>query len=501
MQFYDIADYEGDEERVIAGAQDNGINFKTTNTTTWNNASNSGDGMDCMIDPSTPARFYGASQQSLRRRNSATETWTNITPASACPNQPQFDIHIDMDLTNTDRIYFGDGCGISRSDDRGSSWTSLNNGFVVGGSRMIKLGVDDPSVLYAATLSALSVTFNATSGTPTWSNRTPSGSPINITDITVNPANSDEVAVCMAGFSNGNKVFISDDAGSNWTNISGSLPNIPMNCIEWAPGSNNGLYVGADVGVYYRDDDLGDWVPHRNGLPHTPITDLEIHEATGKLRAGTFGRGMWESPLYVTCAENVLLTAPLPVSGIFLGPEGPGYVYHKASNNLSSNKIIDGGVGTNVTYQAGHMVALTTGFVAAENSIFRAFNSPCDHFIPNFITGGPELTGTYAGPMEGVVQPTVGLEDLDGEKEYLLVYPNPTNGLVNIEFRLDGTKNSSLLITDLSGREVAKVISSRQISGGSYKVSHNVSTLSPGIYLCRLLVGERVFTERISVVD
>jgi photosystem II stability/assembly factor-like uncharacterized protein len=493
MQFYDIADYEGDAYHLIGGAQDNGTNYKKTNTTDWSYLQPGGDGMDCMIDHSNSDVLYATSQSSVNKRVNVlfVNTWYDITPDSG---MIQFKHHLDMDANDSHRIYWGSN-DVFRSDNRGGSWTNLTSSNSVVGTQMIKLGVNNPNRLYAASMTNIWMTDNASNLNTTWTDITAGLSDVHITDIAVNPDNSMDVAVCMGGYPYTNKVFLSHDAGSSWTEISGSLPALPINCIEWAPGSDHGLYVGADVGVYYRDDDIGDWVPHRNGLPHVPVFDLEIHESTGMIRAGTYGRGMWESSLYTPCGTDYFLTnVNLPGSG------SQGYRYYKASNDINSSRDIDGGLGTNVTYQADHMVALRTGFVASEHSLFRAFNAPCDYLPPGFSVG-QEITGTYAGPMEGVVQSTVGLEDLDGEQEYLLVYPNPTNGLVNIEFKLTEATDVSLLITDLSGRSVATVIPSRQISGGSYKVSHDVSALAAGIYLCRLLVGERVLTERISVVN
>ena len=59
-------------------------------------------------------------------------------------------------------------------------------------------------------------------------------------------------------------------------------------------------YIGTDIGVFYRDNILGDWIPFSNGLPVVEVTDLEIQVSSGKLRAGTYGRGMWETALYLS---------------------------------------------------------------------------------------------------------------------------------------------------------------------------------------------------------
>jgi len=61
--------------------------------------------------------------------------------------------------------------------------------------------------------------------------------------------------------------------------------------------------VGTDVGVFYKDNSLSGWQPYSDGMPNTLVMELEINYATNKLRAATFGRGIWESPLY-TATSN-----------------------------------------------------------------------------------------------------------------------------------------------------------------------------------------------------
>ena len=124
----------------------------------------------------------------------------------------------------------------------------------------------------------------------------PSGS--NITFIAVDPANADNVYVSLSPYIAGQKVYKSINAGQIWTNISGTLPNLPVNCIIYEKGSKEGLYVGTDVGVFYKNANLSDWVPFNNGLPNVMITDLEIFEEGKTLYAGTFGRGLWQSDVY-----------------------------------------------------------------------------------------------------------------------------------------------------------------------------------------------------------
>jgi hypothetical protein len=57
------------------------------------------------------------------------------------------------------------------------------------------------------------------------------------------------------------------------------------------------VFVGTDLGVYYTDTTLTEWLPFNNGLPNTIISDLEFHTLSNKLRAATYGRGVWETSM------------------------------------------------------------------------------------------------------------------------------------------------------------------------------------------------------------
>jgi len=58
------------------------------------------------------------------------------------------------------------------------------------------------------------------------------------------------------------------------------------------------IYAGTDRGVYQgRSLDHGFtwfWRPYMNGLPPADVRDLEVHPATGIMRAFTHGRSAFE---------------------------------------------------------------------------------------------------------------------------------------------------------------------------------------------------------------
>ena len=62
--------------------------------------------------------------------------------------------------------------------------------------------------------------------------------------------------------------------------------------------------MGTDVGIFYRNSTLGDWVSFSTGLPNVVVRELEIQQSSKKLWAGTYGRGLWKSDLYSTSASG-----------------------------------------------------------------------------------------------------------------------------------------------------------------------------------------------------
>ncbi|MCK5821522.1 MAG: T9SS type A sorting domain-containing protein, partial [Bacteroidales bacterium] len=131
---------------------------------------------------------------------------------------------------------------------------------------------------------------------PAWSditdNKPSSSSP---TDLECHPYNAYTVYM-----TSGTSVYKSENKGVSWKDISGSLPEIPMNSIIYDKTSDEGLYVATDAGVYYKDASMADWVLHGNKLPvSVEASEVEIYydrndRGESRLRASTFGRGLWE---------------------------------------------------------------------------------------------------------------------------------------------------------------------------------------------------------------
>lgn len=290
-QSYRIGQSTTTANYVLSGHQDNGTNL--LNGTTWTSVYG-GDGADCFVDwnnNNTLVESYinGAFHIS----NNAGASWSSIVTGLTGTGAWVAPIIQSPQVSST---YY---CGyqqVFKSTNKGSSWSQMGN--ISGGGEILYLAAapSNSLVLYAATNANL---YKTTNGGTNWTNITtglPAGS-AQITRMAVDNTDANNVFVTFSGYSATNKVFSSTDGGLNWVNISNGLPNLPVNCIIYSNNLNDAIYVGTDVGVYYRDGSMTSWTPFMTGLPNVVVNDFEIFYPTNKIRAATYGRGVWQSDL------------------------------------------------------------------------------------------------------------------------------------------------------------------------------------------------------------
>jgi hypothetical protein len=182
-----------------------------------------------------------------------------------------------------------------RTTDGGTTWDSIPGSSSSTAFKSIVYAPSNPNYIYAS-INFLSI-YICTNGNTFVQRNTPWNI---VNGFAVSYTNPQKVWAAMGISSGSNGVYYSNDAGLTWTNYSTGLPNYYMNQIVYQNGSNDGLYLASDIGVYYRDASMTSWIPFSNGLPNTQVTDLKIDYLSGKLRASTYGRGIWETNLYTT---------------------------------------------------------------------------------------------------------------------------------------------------------------------------------------------------------
>jgi photosystem II stability/assembly factor-like uncharacterized protein len=284
-QFYKIGVAQTPDLIVSGGAQDNGTSFYTT-ATGWRDWLGA-DGMESFIDKTNSNIFYGTSQNGqLYRSNNGGVTYIGLNEPGSGSGNWVTPFEQDPVLANT--IYVGYNI-IYKSTNFGASWAPISQNFG-GNLDHFKIAPSNNQVMYAAKGPVLYRT--ADGGASNWTQMTTPGGLIN--SIAIHPTNPDKIAVATTS---GNRVFVSTDGGTNWTDYKLNLPNFSALAVIWDDNGKDGLYLGMDYGIYYIDNTVSDWQPYSNLLPNVIINELDINNATNTLYAASYGRGLWASPL------------------------------------------------------------------------------------------------------------------------------------------------------------------------------------------------------------
>jgi photosystem II stability/assembly factor-like uncharacterized protein len=89
-------------------------------------------------------------------------------------------------------------------------------------------------------------------------------------------------------------IFRSTDHGNTWVSINGNIPASPVNVIREDPIHKNIIYCGTDLGVYVSRDGGNKWIPLNNNLPASvSVQDMFIHPKTDQVVIATYGRGIY----------------------------------------------------------------------------------------------------------------------------------------------------------------------------------------------------------------
>lgn len=254
------------------------------------------------------------------------------------------------------------------------SWYSCNNDLKARGKlNGYSQGTNNFNVMYLAHTDTLLKTndiYNAVDAS--WVGMTEPVNGLTYMDVQCDPTNANRLWVVCGGYSAGNKVFFSSNGGTSWTNISGTLPNVPIRTIELQDGGGDRVYIGTEIGVFYKQAGMADWAYYSNNLPNTIVADLRI--SGSYIYAGTYGRGMWRSELYTFCPLNLALT---PANETNPNPFAPGTQVHSASVSTTSTRVYPGSVGTNIYYNGGQFVDLKPGFEIKTDAFMEVKNKGC----------------------------------------------------------------------------------------------------------------------------
>lgn len=297
-QFYRLSNLQNSNNTIIGGAQDNGT-FLYKNGT-WMNVLG-GDGMEAIVDNTNDQYLYASSQSGeiYRSDNGGNSFGRILSPSLIGGEYAEWTTPYVLNPLKQSTIYVG-YLNVYKSTNRGNNWTRISN-FSSAPLTFLAVAPSDSNVIYAVSRNTLLVTYD---GGANWSVITTQNQ--YITSLAVDESNPKHLWFCESGYSNKQKVF--EVNNFKVENISFNMPNTPINTIVKQKETTRTLFVGTDVGVFKLDDFNDTWIEYNDGMPPLVISELEINYGIGKLRAATWGRGIWESEIFHCSAQKPVMS-------------------------------------------------------------------------------------------------------------------------------------------------------------------------------------------------
>ena len=321
----------------FGGTQDNGSQ-KYSGVLTWNDVV-CGDGGWTAMDPATPNNVYSVCRGEALVRKSTSGgvfgSWSDAIIGINLADRMQFLPPLAIDPSHPANLYLGT-YRVYQTTNNASNWTPISGDLTGKSSETlttIAVAPTNSNTVYAGTSNSLvQLTTNALAGAgAVWNNRSAGLPPRFITHVVVDPHSSTTAYLGFSGFSGfGDSLghaFRTTNGGTTWKDISGNLPNIPVNGIAIDPTLANTYYVATDIGAFRTSNGGVSWSTLGAGLPRVAVLGLTLHNPSRTLRASTHGRSMWDihvpiADLAVSVKEN-----PNPV------PHGTNLTYSLTVTN------------------------------------------------------------------------------------------------------------------------------------------------------------------------
>jgi hypothetical protein len=471
-QGYHVAVAQDDPLRIAVGLQDNGSNRTWTNASTVVtqpldfNSYGGGDGHYVAIDPTNHNFYYQCSQGGScgGRADTATSSatlgfsskhgvrWTTDAPLVIDPNNPLV-------------VYVG-GEVLDRSLNHGQGgFTQISPGGAADLPGPIPADEQDVG-LYANLYGAITAIGLATDPAPgsvspnnyaqtiyvgtdtgkVWKTSDAGGAWTQMTGlptrwvngIAVDPTDKNHAAIVFSGYREGDlaaNIWETKDGGATWQNISGNLPNAPLDAVV-IDKADNALIVSGDLGVFFLRQPPNlppttTWSRLGTNLPNTSVQDIKLQASSTRLYAMTFGRGVQTIALPGDAAAPITTAqlSPPPMNGWYMHPtvtldatDGTGAGIYKTEYRL------DGGAWQ--TYSAPFAVTGDGSHTLEFKSTDQAGNEEAPGSITFQIDAtAPTTTASLAPPAVGgwYQAATVTLAGNDGTG----------SGVGAIEYQLD----------------------------------------------------------------
>ncbi|WP_271405570.1 WD40/YVTN/BNR-like repeat-containing protein [Tenacibaculum soleae] len=318
-QFYTVYADNQKNYKVYGGLQDNGVWVANNNAKIdkrWKQTGKNpyeslmgGDGMQVAVDDRNPNIVYTGYQfGNYYRIDRVSGKQKYIQPKHTLGETPyrfNWQTPILLSKHNQDILYLG-GNKLHRSLDKGDTWETISGDLTQGGRKgnvaygtltsisespfqfgLLYVGSDDGFV---------HVSKNGGGSWEKISNSLPQN--LWVSRVIASKHKKERVYVTLNGYRFDDftsYVYMSDDYGKTWKNISNNLPTSPVNVIKEDPKKKNIVYLGTDNGLYVSFNKGTKWESFKNGLPNVAVHDLVIQPTAKHLIVATHGRSLYKA--------------------------------------------------------------------------------------------------------------------------------------------------------------------------------------------------------------
>ena len=233
-------------------------------------------------------------------------------------------------------------------------------------------------------------------------------------------------------------LYRSTDFGAHWLNLSANLPDAPANAVVIDPNDANTVYIALDTGVYVTQaittcPTTNCWSVLGTALPNSPIVALAAGASLpigdgrrGLLRAASYGRGLWQTPL-LTAVSIAQPAITLSATSFTFGPQ------QVATQSAAQTLIITSSGNAPVTFGTP---AITGDFAETDDCAGQtiAVNNTCTAQI----VFAPNATGARSGQ--------------------LTIYANISGGEATVALNGTGTAPASIVLNPLTLTFAATIV-------------------------------------------